>query len=55
VDCETRTKALNLWDIEQRINQLQMELEMLHSAKEDLLGRQYDDLEYTERDQNLLK
>jgi len=55
MDCDTRTKALNLWDLEQRINQIHMELEMLHEAKADLLGRRYDDLEYTERDQNLLK
>jgi len=48
-------KALNLWDIEQRINQIQIELELLHSAKENLLGTEYDKLEYTERDQNLMK
>jgi len=28
---------------------------MLHEAKAELLGVNYTDLEYTERDQNLLK
>ena len=49
------TKALNLWDVEQRINQIQMELEMLHKAKEDLLGNTYDKLDYSEREQNHCK
>lgn len=46
------TQALNLWDIEQRINQIQMELEMLHKAKENLLGKQYDKLDYSDREQS---
>jgi len=49
------TQALNLWDIEQRINQIQMELEMLHKAKENLLGTQYDKLDYSDREQSHCK
>jgi len=48
---DTRTKALNLWDIEQRINQIQTELEMLHMAKEDLLGDDYVQKEYSRQNQ----
>ena len=54
-DIDATTKALNLWDIEQRINQIQMELDMLHQAKAEILGGDYANLEYSERDQNLLK
>jgi len=48
---DTKTKALNLWDIEQRINQIQKELEMLHEAKDDLLGDEYVFKEYSRQNQ----
>jgi len=48
---DTSTKALNLWDIEQRINQIQHELEMLHEAKDDLLSDDYVHKEYTRQNQ----
>ena len=38
MDCETRTLALNLWDIETRITEIHNELDELHSQKEKLLG-----------------
>jgi len=38
-----QTDALNLWDIEVRIRELQHELEHLHNEKSKLLGEKYKD------------
>jgi len=37
-DAEKNSNALNLWDIETRIKRLHEELDVLHDAREDLLG-----------------
>lgn len=44
------TKALNLWDIEVRLNQIHTELEMLHEARASLLGDDYVHPDYSERE-----
>ena len=37
-DSERLTTALNLWDVEMRIQSLHRELDELHSMKDELLG-----------------